>query len=322
MELSSLSEKEIRKLAEQDSLPDGFLDACLADGRTGVRKLAATLTRRLAAAAGEKARLEQMLAYETQFAVKGCLPVGGVDEVGRGPLAGPVVAACVVLPLEDPIHGVNDSKQLTPQKREALDVEIRRRALGLGLGQVDAAGIDQLNIHRATLRAMKEAVAACGPVRPAALLIDAMHLEDVEPPQVSLVRGDERSYVVAAASIVAKVHRDHLMIDLSQRYPRYHFEANKGYGTPDHMQALEKWGPCELHRRSFAPVADYALPSCRLFLESIGRANTLTALRTAGVRIRDTGTHLTPSELSTLRKAYRERLRLLGVSIDTLPGAI
>jgi ribonuclease HII len=316
MDLSSLTEKAIRELFAGDACTEELLGACEKDVRIGVRRLAAVERRRQAAAAIERHRLEEMLSYEAQFVVKGQLPVGGVDEVGRGPLAGPVVAACVLMPLEHPISGVNDSKQLSPEKREFLDGEIRKRALGIGLGIVEPEEIDRVNIHRATLAAMRHAVETCEPERPRALLIDAERLEGVALPQVSLVRGDERSYVIACASIVAKVYRDRLMVELSPQYPEYHFAENKGYGTPDHMQALERVGPCVLHRRSFAPVAGYTLPSLKLFLQELGRANSFEALQRAGARIRESDSYLTDVELEQLRRAYRDRQRQLNRDLE------
>ncbi len=316
MDLSSLTEKAIRELFAGEGRTEELLQACEKDPRAGVRRMAAVERRRQAAAATERRRLDEMLSYEAQFVVKRQVPVGGVDEVGRGPLAGPVVAACAVMPLENPISGINDSKQLTPGKRALLDVEIRKRALGIGIGIVEAPEIDRVNIHRATLAAMQHAVETCEPARPAALLIDAERLDGVELPQVSLVRGDERSYVIACASIVAKVYRDGLMVELHARYPEYHFGENKGYGTPDHMRALERVGPCPLHRRSFAPVAGYALPSLRLFLQEVNRAHTLEALQRAGARIRENNADLTDAELEQLRRAYRDRQRQLNRDLE------
>lgn len=185
--------------------------------------------------------------------------IAGLDEVGRGCWAGPVVAAAVVLPLErlqaEPwlLAGVDDSKRLSPHRREALAGRIREVALGVGIGEVSPALVDALGIVRATELAMCRAIAVL-PCEPGFLLIDGrLHL-DLPIPQEALVQGDARCLSIAAASIVAKVHRDRLMAAWAERYPGYGFEQHKGYGTRRHRLALERLGPCPLHRRSFAPV--------------------------------------------------------------------
>lgn len=196
---------------------------------------------------------------------QGYTPIAGLDEVGRGCWAGPVVAAAVVLPLSrlrrEPalLAGVDDSKRLSPGRREELDRRIRQVALGVGLGEVSPALVDALGIVRATELAMRRAIAAL-PLEPDFLLLDGWLRLDLPIPQRALVRGDARCLSIAAASIVAKVHRDRLMAAWAERYPGYGFEQHKGYGTGRHRQALEQLGPCPLHRRSFSPL--------RLFLET------------------------------------------------------
>jgi ribonuclease HII len=199
------------------------------------------------------------LGEETRLAARGYSLVAGLDEAGRGCWAGPVVAAAVVLPLQrlaaepDLLAGVDDSKRLSPRVREVLVGRIAKVALGVGLGVVSPVLVDALGIVGATRLAMRQAVGRLE-LAPQALLIDALPLPAVPLPQRCLVRGDARSLSIAAASIVAKVHRDGLMVGWAARYPDYGFERHKGYGTPQHRQALMKHGSCPLHRRSFAPL--------------------------------------------------------------------
>ena len=177
--------------------------------------------------------------------------IAGIDEAGRGPLAGPVVAAAVVLP-PDYLHSeINDSKQLTPRKRDLLYDVIRVDALAVGLGVVEAPVIDRINILRATLMAMKDAVNDLS-LSPDYLLIDGKDRIDVQLPQESLIRGDAKSVSIAAASIVAKVSRDRIMEIYHRQFPQYNFSKNKGYGTGEHRDAIHRWGRCKIHRLTFA----------------------------------------------------------------------
>jgi len=184
--------------------------------------------------------------------------VAGIDEAGRGPLAGPVVAACVMLPLGRRPDGLNDSKQLTPRQRETLFEAILSLARGCGLGVVSAPEIDRLNILRATHLAMRQALDALpAGMQPDLVLIDGLPVRPFPLDQVALVKGDSRSASIAAASILAKVTRDRLMCEYDALYPMYGFAAHKGYGSAAHLRALAEYGPCaDLHRRSFRPVAE------------------------------------------------------------------
>jgi ribonuclease HII len=179
--------------------------------------------------------------------------IAGVDEVGVGPLAGPVIAAAVVLPPHTELPGVRDSKLLSPKRRQSLQEQIRAVALDVGIGVAEVAEIDECNIYQATLRAMSRAVGALKSV-PDHLLIDARRLEHCPIPQTPVIRGDRQVLSIAAASVVAKVFRDRLMVDLDARYPGYGFAKHAGYGTKAHLAALANLGPCPIHRRSFAPV--------------------------------------------------------------------
>jgi ribonuclease HII len=191
--------------------------------------------------------------FEQRLRAQGMVRIAGVDEVGRGSLFGPVVAAAVILDPDRPIRGLNDSKQLDSKRRETLSERIHERALAVSIAGVDSGHIDRWNIYQATRRAMLQAVLALDPP-PDCLLVDAMKIE-LEIPQKPVIGGDARSFSIAAASIVAKVARDGWMRHWDEVYPQYGLASNKGYSTPDHMRALEQFGPTPLHRHSFRPVA-------------------------------------------------------------------
>ena len=196
--------------------------------------------------------------FETEARRCGYRLVAGLDEAGRGPLAGPVVAAAVILPRRCQLAGLNDSKQLTEMERERLYDEIRQRAVGIGVGQASEREIDAINILEATRLAMSRAIQAL-PAMPDYLLLDAIELSAVSLPQRAIIKGDTLSVSIAAASIVAKVTRDRLMGDYHRQYPQYNFQAHKGYGTAEHLRMLAEHGPCAIHRRSFRPVGEAAL---------------------------------------------------------------
>lgn len=198
--------------------------------------------------AKERERLEAMSVYEKQYA--SCLAICGIDEVGRGPLAGPVVAGAVILPRDTEILYLNDSKKLSEKKREALYDEIMEKAVAVGIGMDSPARIDEINILQATYEAMRMAIDKLQ-VRPDLLLNDAVTIPGVEISQVPIVKGDAKSISIAAASIVAKVTRDRMMKEYEEIFPGYDFASNKGYGTKAHIQALKTLGPCVIHRRSF-----------------------------------------------------------------------
>lgn len=196
----------------------------------------------------EIARTKAMSVYEERFRDKGYLC--GIDEVGRGPLAGPVMAGAVILPKDHPILYLNDSKKLTPKKRDELYDVIMKEAVAVGIGSEDEKVVDEINILQATYSAMRKAILKLE-VRPDFLLVDAVTIPDTGIPECPIIKGDAKSVSIAAASIVAKVTRDRLMVQYDQIYPEYHFAKNKGYGTAEHIAALKKYGPCPIHRRSF-----------------------------------------------------------------------
>lgn len=194
-----------------------------------------------------------LLGFEQRARRRGFQRIAGIDEVGRGPLAGPVVAAAVILAAEAALAGVRDSKQLSPARRETLAEQIQASALAVGVGSVDASTIDRINILQATFLAMQRAVAAL-PLKPDLLLIDGPYRLPLPIAQSGIRQGDQKSLSIAAASIVAKVTRDRLMRAYHELYPGYGFATNMGYGTRVHRQALQRFGPCPLHRRSFRGV--------------------------------------------------------------------
>ncbi|MGH7707930.1 MAG: ribonuclease HII [Vulcanimicrobiaceae bacterium] len=201
----------------------------------------------------ERRRLLRLHRYEFAARERGFVLVGGVDEVGRGPLAGPVVAACVVVDDLLMLPGLDDSKRVPPARRDELAEAIKRRARGWAIGEASVEEIDRLNIYWASLLAMERALAQLA-VAPHYLIVDAMRVRSFGGEQLALIKGDANSATVAAASIVAKVHRDRLLVALDARYPAYGFARHKGYATPEHLEALRRCGPCAEHRRGYAPV--------------------------------------------------------------------
>ena len=218
------------------------------DGRAGVRAAVAQGRKRLSAYEKEVARCELLKKYEREYS--SYTNICGIDEVGRGPLAGPVVAGAVILPKDCDILYINDSKKLSEKKREELYDVIMERAVAVGLGYSTPQRIDEINILQATYEAMRDAIAKLETV-PDLLLNDAVTIPHVSIRQIPIIKGDAKSISIGAASIVAKVTRDRLMVQYDELYPEYGFASNKGYGAQVHIDALKKYGPCPIHRRSF-----------------------------------------------------------------------
>lgn len=216
----------------------------------GLSRLIQKYAKKMAAYDKENARLEKMSIYEKKARSEGYKIIAGVDEAGRGPLAGPVAAACVILPENCFIEGVNDSKKLRAPQREKLYDIILDNAISVGIGIVDEKIIDQINILNATKLAMKQAVSQLS-IKPDLLMIDAVSIEDMDIEQRSIIKGDALSISIAAASIIAKVARDRIMNDYDAAYPGYGFTKHKGYGTEEHINAIKKFGICPIHRVSF-----------------------------------------------------------------------
>ena len=199
--------------------------------------------------------MEDLYKYERDLISKGIKLIGGIDEVGRGPLVGPVVACCCVLPLDYQLEGLTDSKKLSEVKREKFYDILIQDAITYGIGVIDEKIIDEVNIYEATKLAMLEAIKNCH-LKPEYLLIDAMKLE-TDIPFTSIIKGDAKSLSIAAASVIAKVTRDRMLLELDKKYPMYDFKNNKGYGTKTHLEAIEKYGVLKEHRRSYEPVKKY-----------------------------------------------------------------
>ncbi|MBR4768140.1 MAG: ribonuclease HII [Lachnospiraceae bacterium] len=248
---TELSLKEIEAILEATPM-ERLKITCLyykQDERPGVKKLVEKYEKKLFRFTKELSRLDNMLIYERKY---GEYPfIAGIDEAGRGPLAGPVVAAAVILPKDHPILYLNDSKKLTEKRREALYDEIMRDAVSVGVGMAKEDRIDEVNILNATYEAMRDAVDKLS-LKPDITLNDAVKIPDLSVArQVPIVKGDAKSLSIAAASVIAKVTRDRLMVEYDSLYPEYGFAAHKGYGTEQHVEALKKYGPCPIHRQTF-----------------------------------------------------------------------
>ncbi|MED1469549.1 ribonuclease HII [Bacillus salipaludis] len=253
MKRLSIAEIETQLMTiEDDSNP--FLLELESDERKGVQTAIGRWKKRQEQEQVLQAKFFEMNHYERKYRAEGFHLIAGVDEVGRGPLAGPVACAAVILPEDFYLPGIDDSKKLTEKKREEYDAIIRKEAIALSIAMVHADEIDKINIYEATKKAMKSAIVSLEP-KPDFLLIDAMKL-DTPFPAESIIKGDANSVTIAAASIIAKVARDKMMKELSNEFPEYGFQHNMGYGTKEHLLAIEKYGITPYHRKSFAPIKD------------------------------------------------------------------
>lgn len=320
-DISDRSVEEVsRMLAGVRLEPGGSLWSTLEqDGRKGVQRLLARAIRNRRAAARELERIRSMRRFEERLWHEGLPAVAGIDEAGRGPLAGPVVAAAVVLPRDREIPGIDDSKKLSPAKREELCAIIRREAVAVSVGRASENVIDEVNILNATHRAMRDAVNGLSRV-PDHVLVDGGPIPELAVPQTAIVRGDELSTVIAAASIIAKVSRDREMVELDREYPGYGFAKHKGYGTPDHIAALARLGPCEIHRRSFRVVRDAAGGYSARYLEfraELLGATSESALVAVAGRIRAAKEDIAGYELSRLRGLYKRCHRRIAAGVLT-----
>lgn len=245
--------KTIREISEEfaSCLPQQLAllyEKYAGDNRKGVQTLIKTYQKRQQAEQAERQRIETMKQYERKYAQFHA--IAGIDEAGRGPLAGPVVAAAVVLPRDCSILYLNDSKQLSAKKREELYEVIQKEAVSVGVGMASPKRIDEINILQATYEAMRMAVSQLS-VRPDCLLNDAVRIPDLPIFQVPIIKGDAKSVSIAAASVIAKVTRDRMMLEYDKMFPEYDFAQHKGYGSQAHIRALQTYGPCPIHRRTF-----------------------------------------------------------------------
>lgn len=245
-------EERLKSLQEEDQ---HFIKELQADERKGVQQLLLKWQKQREQEKLLREKFIEMSQYERKLRQKGYQHIAGIDEVGRGPLAGPVVAAAVILPENFYLPGIDDSKKLTEQKREAYYELIISQAISYSVGSISPEEIDQINIYEATKKAMLASVAGLT-TKPDFLLIDAMKLETPYPSE-AIIKGDAKSISIAAASIIAKVTRDRLMKEIGQNYPEYGFESNMGYGTKEHLEAIETKGITPHHRKTFAPIKDY-----------------------------------------------------------------
>lgn len=254
IELKGHSVKEIKEWLYQGSHDvSDLIKAMQEDPRVSVQKEATRYMKHLIAMEEERKRLDQMYAIETAYYNDAIYHIAGVDEAGRGPAAGPVMVAAVILPPFWDCPGLNDSKKVSPKKRDALYDKIMSEAVAVSCIAKSEKEIDALDIYHATQQGMYDAVNALQ-VPAEAVLADAMPLPELSVPHQSLVKGDSRSASIAAASIIAKVTRDRLMVQLDAQYPQYGFAIHKGYLTQMHVDALKQYGPCPIHRRSFEPI--------------------------------------------------------------------
>lgn len=252
MKFTDLSIEQIRErfLHGQQPITAQFLNKLSRDPRLGVRKLRDLLKKRYEQERIERVRLQNMLNFERVLWKSGLRAIAGVDEVGVGPLAGPVIAAAVIFPPNAELAGIDDSKQLDPERRAQLAVKIRQTATAIGIGSAEVGEIDRLNIYHAALLAMRRAIEAL-PVHPEHVLVDARVIPELSIPQNAFNKGDGINFSIAAASIIAKTHRDRMMEDLDKEYPGYGFAQHKGYCTAEHQNAIRELGPCPIHRLSF-----------------------------------------------------------------------
>jgi len=314
--VDELSVDEIRQryLEGRELVSARVLNILQRDPRQGVRRLHAALKKRYARQREERLRLDAMRHFELVLWKSGVRDIAGVDEVGMGPLAGPVVAAAVVFPPETDIAGVDDSKRLEPAVREELALEIRAKATGIGLGICSVEEIDQVNIYHAGLLAMRRAVEAL-PCSPQHVLVDARTIPGVEAPQNTFNKGDGINFSIAAASIIAKTERDAMMETLDRQYPGYGFASHKGYSTPEHRDALVRLGPSAVHRMSFPVLPELQGEFSALFYtlkKQLDEARTRVALDAFESELRAQAAILAERECKKLRLLVARRWKVMG----------
>lgn len=252
MSVDKLTIEQINQILQQESIEKNILNLIKNDTRVTVCKLLKKWENKQK----DMQRVQELYHYEYEFFNQGYEIIAGVDEAGRGPLAGPVFVAAVILPLGMYIPKINDSKKLTSKTRDEIYKIIINHAISIKREMIDAETIDKINIYKATQKGMYQVIDTLIP-KPTAVLIDAMPLEQLHTKSLSLIKGDAKSATIAAASIVAKVERDRLMDEFDQKYPLYGFAKHKGYGTPEHLDAICKYGPCPIHRKTFEPIKSW-----------------------------------------------------------------
>jgi ribonuclease HII len=315
MKFSDLSIEEIREQILQGNQPitAHFLNKLGRDPRQGVRKISEFLKKRYEKERAERLRILNMLNFERVLWKSGIQAVAGVDEVGIGPLAGPVVAAAVIFPPGSELAGVDDSKQLEPEQRVKLAAAIRQSATAIGVGLAEVSEIDHLNIYHAALLAMRRAIEAL-PLKPEHLLIDARVIPGISIPQNSFNKGDGINFSIAAASIIAKTHRDRLMEELEKKYPGYGFAQHKGYGTSEHQNAIRGLGPCPIHRLSFPFIRELCGEFSELFYalkQQLQEVDSAAALHTFEKQLRERWSELDEKEQRKIRLMLSRRWKTI-----------
>jgi ribonuclease HII len=315
MKFSDLSIEEIREQILQGNQPitAHFLNKLGRDPRQGVRKISEFLKKRYEKERAERLRILNMLNFERVLWKSGIQAVAGVDEVGIGPLAGPVVAAAVIFPPGSELAGVDDSKQLEPEQRVKLAAAIRQSATAIGVGLAEVSEIDHLNIYHAALLAMRRAVEAL-PLKPEHLLIDARVIPGISIPQNSFNKGDGINFSIAAASIIAKTHRDRLMEELEKKYPGYGFAQHKGYSTSEHQNAIRGLGPCPIHRLSFPFIRELCGEFSELFYtlkQQLQEVDSAAALHTFEKPLRERWSELDEKEQRKIRLMLSRRWKTI-----------
>ncbi len=308
--LSKMSISVIREQVKQSEPEEWLIGKLNADPRAGVRALAESLERRRKKAEMLLRRQEELLFIERRLAEEGYTSIAGLDEAGRGPLAGPVVAAAVILPPDAVFPGLDDSKKLSAAKREELYAAVTSQAAAWGIGMAEHDEIDDIGILEAAMGSMRSAVENMG-VNPDIALIDGNRSPNLACPERTIVSGDSRCRVIAAASVIAKVTRDRMMIEMGNVFPGYGFARHKGYGCAAHADAIRRQGPCSIHRLSFRLVPESAPPgTCADILKQrLHNAPTRNLLERAASGIARCSDHLGASELDMLRTVYRDRRR-------------
>lgn len=306
-------EKEALNLGPVEKALDYLRQRLGDDPRAAAKSLLAKFEKRVLKEEKELKRSERLLIFEREAWGKGFKAVAGVDEAGRGPLAGPVVAAAVIFPSDGILKGLDDSKKLTAEKRQELFPLIQEKAVRVGVGQASVEEIDKINIYRAARLAMERAIESLTP-KPDYLLTDAMPIPKFQAiPQKPLVHGDSKSASIAAASIIAKVTRDRLMEGLHLKYPQYGFSSHKGYGTEQHLEALKTNGICPEHRLTFGPVSELLARKAPggpfgYWKEKLNLAQNLSELKQTGLQIKRLAfAQLSEEELEDLRELFREK---------------
>jgi ribonuclease HII len=306
--------EQIRQRYTDKPVSPHILKQLQRDPRQGARHLYQSLKKRYEREREEKLRLQAMRHFELVLWRTGVRDIAGVDEAGVGPLAGPVVAAAVMFPPETDIFGVDDSKKLDPETREALALEIRAKASGIGVGICTVAEIDEINIYHAALLAMRRAVEAL-PRKPQHVLVDARTVPGVDVPQNMFNKGDGINFSIAAASIIAKTERDRMMDALEREYPGYGFGGHKGYATPEHREALQRLGPSAVHRQSFPVIHEMRGEFSPLFYsmkELLFAAQTRVALTEVETAVGAHEADLAEREFNRLKLLVARRWKTFG----------